>query len=313
MWNWRMLIATGRSACADEMERALYNGIAAGLSVDGTHFSYTNPLQLRRGHDVSTGAAYSQRCAWFACACCPTNLVRLVASLQHYVATHDASGIQLHLYAPGRLQADGPSSAGRIQLEVQTDYPWESRVAIQIAEGAGRWTLSLRIPAWCEGPTISVDGAPARLVAPDELGYARLHEVWRTGSTLVLELPMPARVVRAHPHVDAVRGCGALMRGPLVYCLEEGDVEDDTVSVDDVVLDVDKPPRPLRVTGDASRLAPVVLSGPVGVAATPADQLYQPATVASNLQKETTIRAIPYYRWANRGPRAMRVWLPLRS
>jgi DUF1680 family protein len=92
-WNWRLLLATGQGRYADEMERALYNAIAVAVAHDGRRFFYSNPLQLRPGHDGSTEDAPSERLAWYACACCPPNLARVVASLHDYVATQDADGI----------------------------------------------------------------------------------------------------------------------------------------------------------------------------------------------------------------------------
>ena len=105
LWNWRLLLATGDGRYAEEMERALYNAIAVSTSLDGRHFSYSNPLHLRDGHDGSSEDAPSERLPWFRCACCPPNLARLVASLHHYVATRDGEGIQLHLPAAGRIEA----------------------------------------------------------------------------------------------------------------------------------------------------------------------------------------------------------------
>jgi DUF1680 family protein len=307
-WNWRMLLATGRGRYADEMERALYNAIAVGVGSDGRSFFYTNPLQLRPGHDGSTEDAPSERLAWYACACCPPNLARLAASFQHYVATQDESGIQLHLFTSARINASGPF--GNVQLEVETEYPWDGRLSIRVVEGRGPWTLSLRLPAWCESPSMSVDGA-RRDVQPDELGYVRLSGPWDAGTTVTLDLPMPTRLVGAHPRVDAVRGCGALMRGPLVYCVEEGDLGG-PASVDDIALDVNQLPE--AVSGGDSGVPPVVLEGPVRVVPTSADEpLYDRLSprMAPPTVTHTRMRAIPYFRWANRGARAMRVWLPV--
>jgi DUF1680 family protein len=291
------------------MERALYNAFAVGVAADGRSFFYSNPLQLRPGHDGSTEDAPSERLSWYACACCPPNLARLAASFQHYVATQDDSGIQLHLFASGRIKASGPF--GDVELEVQTDYPWDGRVSINVvAAGTGPWTLSIRLPAWCESTTLDADGSP-REPGADQLGYLRLDESWTPGATVTVDFAMPTRLVRAHPYVDAVRGCGALTRGPLVYCVEEGDVGDST-SIDDIALDVDKLPTP--VSDGETAVAPVVLEGPVHVFATPAHApLYQAVGTfeTSRSRTRTTVRAIPYARWANRGARAMRVWLPL--
>ena len=192
-FSWRMLLATGEARYADLIERTLFNGFAAGVALDAAAYFYVNPL-------ATEGA---QRQAWFSCACCPPNVMRLLASLPLYLATADADGVQLHQYATG-------SVAGA--LSVRTDYPWSGRVDIEI-ERPGEWTLSLRIPAWAAGAT--VDGEP---VAPGT--YARLRRGWAEGDRVVLDLPLAPRLTRPDPRIEAVRGRVAVERGPLVYCFE---------------------------------------------------------------------------------------------
>src|SRR3954451_11278963 len=302
-WNWRLLLATGRGRYADEMERTLHNAIAVSTSLDGCHFTYSNPLHLRDGHDGSDEDAPSERLPWFSCACCPPNLARLVASLQHYVATRDETGVQVHLHAPGRIETQAPDGSP-ITLTVATGYPWDGRIELDV-EGAGEWTLSLRIPAWCEAPALTVDGEPAD-AAPDEAGYVRLRREWRAGTRVVLELPMPVRLIHPHPRIDAVRGCVALARGPIVYCIEQADHPGD-VPVEDLRLDPAAPPQPDGALGELG--VDVTLTGPAVVHTTPAAELYasRPAAAAS---RPATLTAIPYHRWGNRGPNAMRVWIP---
>jgi DUF1680 family protein len=309
MWNWRLLLATGRGRYADEMERALYNAIAVSTAMDGRHFTYSNPLQLRPGHDGSHEDSPSGRLPWFGCACCPPNLARLVASLQHYVATWDADGVQLHLFAAGRVSASGPY--GEVELDVRTEYPWDGRVSITVVRGEGPWTLSLRAPSWCEGPAADVNGV-RREERPDASRYLRLRGPWTEGTAVTLELPMPTRLVRAHAHVDAVRGCGALMRGPLVYCIESGDAGEG-VPIDDIAIDPAHLPAPSRELG--SDVAPVVLAGPAMATRTgDTAPLYRAGSGSRTAPtQEVTLVAIPYFRWANRGVRDMRVWLPIRG
>jgi DUF1680 family protein len=304
LWNWRLLLATGRGRYADEMERALYNAIAVSTSLDGCHFTYSNPLHLRAGHDGSDEDSPSERLSWFTCACCPPNLARLVASLHHYVATRDEDGIQLHLLAAGR--AESRVAGGPVALSVSTDYPWDGRVEIAVDGPAAEWTLSLRVPTWCEGATVTVDGEPAA-AAPDEHGYLRLRRAWRGAERVVLELPMPVRVVAPHPRVDAVRGCVALARGPVVYCIEQAD-HPDGVPVEDLRLDPAAPPAPAGPNAELG--VPVTLSGPATVLTHAPDNLYGTFEARPAPAAPATITAIPYFRWANRGPNAMRVWIP---
>ncbi len=283
-WNWRMLLVTGEARFADLLERTLYNGVLAGLALDGGGYSYVNPLHVREGHrdPVERGA---RRQPWYACACCPPNVMRLLASLQRYVATRDADGVQIHQYMTGRF---GP-------VRVRTDYPWDGRVTVEIFD-PGRWTLALRVPSWASA---RLDGEP---VAP---GYASLTREWRAGETVTLELDMTPRAVGPHPRIDAVRGCLAIERGPLVYCLEAVDAPAGTV-VDD-----------LRLAGALEAVERPDLLG--GIVAVEADGAHAPADTwgwpyrtepASNGARPVRLLAVPYALWGNRGDGAMRVWIP---
>ncbi len=302
MWNWRLLLATGLRRYADEMERTLYNAVAVGLAADGTNFSYSNPLQLRAGHDGTEEDSPSGRLPWYRCACCPPNLARLGASLHHYVATGGGDGVQVHLYTRGRISVE--LDAGPVEFEVATDYPWQGTVTVTIVRSpAAPWELALRRPGWCEA--ISVTGAD---LADDGDGYLRGRGGWAPGDRFTVVLDMPVRIVAAHPAVDAVRGCVALQRGPLVYCLEQRDLQDG-VSLDDVSID---PAGPAEAVVSAN--GTVTLTG-LGLRSTArgwAGDLYRradapPAAAADPVRWV----AIPYYRWANRGLSPMRVWVPL--
>lgn len=298
-WNWRLLLATGKRRYADEMERALYNAIGVATSTDGTRFFYSNPLHLRTGHDGSHEDAPSQRLSWYSCACCPPNLARLMASLQSYVATSDDGGVQLHLYSAGTVHT------GHAELDVDTRYPWDGKVRIRV-RGAGSWTLSLRVPGWCADAAVTIDGVAADPAVED--GYLRLARSWGEETTVVLDLPMPARMVAAHPRVDAVRGCVALMRGPLVYSIEQADLPEGTV-LEDVVLDTGA--EVTTVDSGGGSLVPVTLSarGLVPVAQE-TSELYGTYPPPRPTQAGIPLTAIPYFSWGNREPGPMRVWIP---
>jgi DUF1680 family protein len=299
---WRLLLATGRSGYADEMERVLYNGIAGSIAAGGKRFFYSNPLQLRTGHDGSHEDTPSQRLTWYSCACCPPNLARLMASLHTYAATGDVKGMQIHLYATSTIIAGGCT------VEVRTDYPWDERVTITVVEAAdGPWTLALRVPAWCRDARLAVNGSLVRAGAQE--GYLRLSRTWRTGDQVELTLAMPPRMVAAHPRVDAVRGSVAVVRGPVVYCLEHADLPPELAGAlfEDLELD---PAVPLALAaGDG--LAPVRIELAVRVRPVGTGALYgtyeQPAAGAAT----ATVPAIPYFLWANRAAGPMRVWIPV--
>uniref|UniRef100_UPI0025CEB3D0 glycoside hydrolase family 127 protein n=1 Tax=uncultured Demequina sp. TaxID=693499 RepID=UPI0025CEB3D0 len=303
-WNWRMLLASGQSRHADAMERALYNGIASSTGIDGVRFFYSNPLQLRTGHDGSSEYSPSERLDWFACACCPPNLARLVASLGAYVATGTETSARVHLYASGTI------ALGRSTLTIDTQYPWDGTITIDVAGPLEE--LALRIPAWATEPTVEVNGTTAS-ARSDADGYLRVPT--DDGDRIVLTLPMAVEMLDPHPRVDAVRGCVALRRGPLVYCIEQSDLPPG-VAVEDIRLD---PATPVR-TGPAltslrtevTLLTEAIVRSAAGAPlGTAAPRRARGAHSSGMLPGRINLRAIPYARWANRGAGAMRVWIPL--
>jgi uncharacterized protein len=290
MWNWRLLLVTGESRFADLLERTLYNGFLSGVSLDGRTFFYSNPLHSRGGHE---------RHAWNPVACCPPNIMRFLASVEHHLATRSPDGVQLHQYAPARL------AVGSAVLRIETAYPWRGEVGIEIVESDDEpWTLALRIPAWSR--TATVDGAE---VAPG--GYAEVRRTWRAGDRVELQLDVSPRLTAPNPRIDAVRGCVAIERGPVVYCFEETDLPQG-VELADVALDTAVPPTD---AGPITALAGVPGVGAAGVVnnldgwagAEYRDARDVPAAVATS---EAPLVAVPYFTWANRGAGAMRVWIP---
>jgi len=295
LWNWRMLLATGEARFADLMERTLYNGFLSGVGLDGRHFYYVNPLLSRGG---------IERPEWYACACCPPNVMRLIASLGHYLATSDGSGLQVHQYAPARIQGGG------LALRVETEYPWQGavRITVERAEGAPR-RLALRLPGWCQAPALRLNGQAVD-VATSAAGYAGIERAWQPGDTVELDLPMPPQLIEAHPRVDPARGSVAIERGPLVYCLEQAD-QDPAVDVLDVEID---PAGSLQARWQADLLGGVMAIDAPGYALDLAPwqgRLYRPLGSGSRPGRQPVrLTAVPYYAWANRGPGAMRVWVP---
>ena len=301
-WNWRMLLADGDRRYADEMERALYNAIAVCPAVDGTHFFYANRLQVKEIGDGLRSGPPVRRPAWYPCACCPPNLARLMASLQSYVATGDGGDLQIHLYSAGTIEA-GPA-----QVTVRGDYPWDGRIELEVRSGTARpWTLALRIPGWCADFRVEVDGAEVD-GATVEGGYVRLRRDW-SAATVTLTLDMPPRLVEAHPRLDAVRGCLALVRGPVVYCLEQAD-QPDGAALADVRLDAAVRPQ---VGGAVSEAGPPTLTAAGLLPPAQPPTLYRDASTVdgdAGSPAPVPLTAVPYYLWGNRTPGAMRVWIP---
>lgn len=305
-WSWRMLLRTGAPRYADLIERTLFNAFLPGISLDGTAYFYVNALQVRSGQtDDDPRNPANGRSGWFDVACCPPNIMRTLASLGSLLATRDDDGVQIHQYATSAITAELPS--GKAELTVGTDYPWDGRVEITLQDAPDReWTLALRIPGWCTDAKVLVDGAGAA-EACEPGTYLRLRRRWTAGSSVVLDLPMSVRQTIAHQRVDAVRGCVAVERGPLVYCLEQAD-QPAGVLIDDIEL----------VTSDCTAVwRPDLLGGVTAIEmtgrTTPGSApLYQPQTAGDGQPGRLgRLTAIPYFAWANRGPGPMRVWIPL--
>jgi DUF1680 family protein len=269
------------------------------VSLDGQDYFYQNPLENDGTH---------RRQPWFGCACCPPNVARTLASLPGYVYSVSDEGAWVHLYAQG--QAELPLPDGQmLRLVQRTSYPWSGEIGIEI-ESAVTCSLFLRVPAWCEaGAALRVNGVPFEGKLVPET-YVEVRRAWRTGDRVTLDLPMPVRRVACHPYVSENAGRVALMRGPILYCLEEAD--NPGLDLRDVVLSAD---ASWDATFEPDTLGGVVvLQGEARV--DPLDEawagrLYGTAGVdaAPGAGRAAAVTAIPYYAWANRAPGAMRVWV----
>ncbi|MFE6968206.1 glycoside hydrolase family 127 protein [Isoptericola sp. NPDC057653] len=300
-WGWRLFLATGRADVLDHLERVLHNAFAVGLSEDGAAFFYDNPLQRRPDHEQRSGAEKDGellRRAWFGCPCCPPNVVRWMSELQDHLAVADDDSLTLALYASVAV------SSPAIDVDVETDLPWHGRVAVHVRRATDDpATLVLRVPAWADGAAAAVDGVavPER---PTE-GWLRLTRAWRSGQTVTLDLPMPVRAVTAHPHLDAARGTAAVLRGPLVYCVEQ---QDSPAPVDDLLLAAEDVPG--LVADDDHPWH--VLRGALAVAPPAGDDPYPPlGAPAAPATDRAHVALVPYALWGNREAGAMRVFLRL--
>ena len=290
-WAQRMLHLDLDGKYADVLERALYNGALAGLSRDGEHYFYMNPLE-------SNGTP--SRWDWHTCPCCTMNVSRLVASVGGYFVSTAPDGIAFHLYGgiSTSLEVDGT----RVDVREVSNYPWSGDVTISIDPAEDKaFDLKLRIPGWCRGATAKVNGEPVALDAVN--GYATVHRTWKKGDTVTLDLPMPAERIYANPHVVMDIGRVALQRGPLVYCLEEADNPGGTVqrfklprSSDIAVRKTELFDGIVQLTAEAQAVDEAEF-GP----------LYR---TAPPKEAPATLTALPYYLWANRGQGSMVVWIP---
>lgn len=298
MWNWRMLLTTGESRFADLMEWTLYNGVLPGISLDGERYFYVNPL-LSRG-DV-------RRQEWYTCACCPPNVMRTLACLPGYFASTSAAEVQLHLY--DRCQVRARLEGGAVQLAMDTRYPWEGKVWCTVEQCPDQpWSLALRIPEWATSARVAInEAAPVSVPAGR---YAALKRSWQPGDRVLLDLDLRSRFLEAHPHVDAARGCAAVTRGPLVYCVEQAD-QAGHVRVLDCAVDAPRTPETVWDDDLLGGLMTLRLKGRQTPVAAFGQKLYRLyGTHAEAPTMPVTLTAIPYYAWANRDPGPMSVWIP---
>ncbi len=299
-WTWRMLLARGGAAYADVVEREIHNALAASVDGTGTRFFYSNPLQLRPDRHSEENAP-RERLSWYRCACCPPNIARTVAQLSAYVASTTSDALWLHQYADADI--DLPTHLGDAVLEVRTAYPATGAVELTVRGRAEPGTtLALRLPAWSRGSTVVAAGGTFSAGAD---GYVRVPLTGDARYELTLDLT--PRFTAAHPRVDAVRGCLAVERGPVVYCVEQADLPAG-VQVDDLVVDPAVPPRELG-SGAGSDAVRLELTCSVAPAA---EALYADAAPAPGPGERLTVPAVPFATWGNRAPGAMRVWIPIR-
>ncbi|MFW6163472.1 MAG: glycoside hydrolase family 127 protein, partial [Planctomycetota bacterium] len=304
MWNWRMLALTGDATYADVMERVLYNSMLSAWGLDGRSYFYTNTL-ARGGPDVPLLRNDTPR-RWevFRCYCCPPSVARTVAKLGAWAYSRADDGLWVHLYGGNTLATKLPDGSP-LKLTQTTDYPWDGKISIVIEETqGGEFALRLRIPGWADGATVRLNGEPVDEEARPG-SYATLRREWRAGDRVELSLPMGVQLMAAHPLVEACRGKVAVMRGPVVYCLESPDLPEG-VRLAQIAVPGDialTPRHEPELLGGVT-----VLEGEAVVRAI-GDALYREATPAR--RRTARIRLIPYYAWANRGQSEMAVWLPL--
>ena len=292
-WSSRMLGMGPDSRYGDFMELALYNGAISGLALDGSLFFYENPLESRGAH---------QRWTWHRCPCCPPNIGRLVAAIGCYMYGVAEDAIAVHLYGDNTARLDVTGAA--VRLTQTSRYPWDGAVTLVVElDAPARFTLHLRIPGWSRGARLSVNGEPVDLTRVMHDGYAAVQREWANGDQVQLELEMAVEQVHAHPDVRQDAGRIALRRGPLVYCLEQTDNLAGLCRV-----------RVPERTRFECRFDPDLLDGVMTLSASVQadatsdwrDTLYRSEPVKT---EATSIKAVPYFAWANRSPGEMLVWL----
>jgi DUF1680 family protein len=293
-WASRMLGRGPDRRYADIMEQALYNGAISGLSTDGKTFFYENPLESTGNH---------HRWTWHPCPCCPPNIARLVTSLGAYIYGVADDEIAVHLYARSEARI-ALANGAKVTLKQETDYPWSGDIAITLdVEAPARFAVSLRIPGWARNARLAVNGEAVDPAALSADGYARIEREWKPGDAITLTLPLEPRGLRAHPAVRQDAGRVAVMRGPLVYCLEGAD---NGAGLNSILLRDGLGKAQTAVIPDLSGAIAIDLPVLRESAETWGDDLY--AEKAHETGADTA-RLVPYHLWDNRDPGEMLVWL----
>ena len=335
-WNQRMFLLTGDAAYLDVMERAMYNGVVAGVSLDGTLFFYPNPLESDGLYKFNKGRA--GRAPWFGVACCPGNVSRFLPSVPGYVYAVKGDVLYVEMFAAGEAKVDLGGQAVGIRQE--TRYPWDGRIRLTVdPEREGEFALHIRIPGWAQNRPVPSDlyryegrgggevsiKVNGKAVARDmDKGFARVRRNWRKGDTVELVLPMEARRVIANEAVADDREFVAVERGPIVYCAEAPDNGGRALNIvltDKALLKADDRPDLLGgvtvLSGDALAADPASVlregEGRMKDAAADDEEDAPPPSLrrlapGAELKPHGLV-LIPYYAWAHRGAGEMSVWI----
>lgn len=284
---------------ADVMERALYNGIISGMQLDGKSFFYVNPLEVNPG---VSGEIYGyrhvlpERPGWYACACCPPNLVRLVTSLAKYAWDEEEKVIYSHLFLGQEASLD------KADIRVESTYPWEGRIAYHVtAKTKEIFALAIHIPAYIREYGVTVNGEAIDAAPLLRDGYLVIDRVWGKDDTVQIEFMMPVRRIYANAHVRADAGCVALMRGPIVYCFEGVDNGENLQA-----LSIPRDAKIVPVTCKEGVLQGLTLLTVTGIRSVTSEALYEEEPPR---EETVTLQALPYFAWGNRGITQMRVWM----
>lgn len=273
MWARRMAYLQPRREFADAMELALYNAVAAGVSVDGRSFFYDNPLASHGSH---------LRQEWFGCACCPPNIARTLAQIGAYAFAKESGTLWVDLLVAGTVRTE--LASGPVEVRIESNYPWSGALRIEVVRAPSDFELRVREPGWCRGAFGSCG----------DDGYTRSRVGAGAGAVIELDVPVVPRAIEAHPRVEALAGLVALAKGPIVAAVEQVD--------HDAPIELLLAPDPRDLASDSKGR----MSGPTRVAAPWREALYRsPQPLA-----ETRIRTVPYATWGNRAAGAMAVWLP---
>ena len=293
LFSWRMFQSTGEGKYIDNIENELYNGILSGISLDGKDFFYTEAL--RRTEDFPYTMRWPKhRQRYISCFCCPPNTLRTLCEAQEYAYSLSGDTLYVNLYGQNVLKTKD------LQVEQVTDYPWDGKVTLTIKKAKKLGAMKLHLPNWADKYTVTVNGVPADLT---------IQRRFKKGDVVVVNFEIRPRLIEANPLVEEAKNQVAVMRGPIVYCLEGQDVGKG-LRINDIAIPVDTQFSEVPMEIDGHRF--VALEGEALIVNTEKwnnETLYR--EVSRKNEQKVRIRLIPYYAWDNRGIQDMSLWLNL--
>ena len=300
LYSWRMFQTTVDPKYIDNIENELYNGILSGISLDGKDFFYTEALRRTKEFPyVMRWPKHRQH--YISCFCCPPNTLRTLCEAQEYAYSIKGDTLWVNLYGQNNLNTKD------LEIEQETNYPWDGHIKLTIKRAKTLKSIRMHIPGWSTDMQLKLNGEP--ILAED----LRQPRKWKKGDVIELDLTMKARLIEANPLVEEAKNQIAIMRGPIVYCLEGQDIEGG-YRINDIAIpaDVVFTEKPMTISGH--QMVALEADVPVvGQGMWRSDELYRELrpTPKANSQKQTVkIRLIPYYAWDNRGIQDMSLWLP---
>ncbi len=301
-WNTRLFMLSGDAKYFNIIERTLYNGLLSGISLGGKSFFYVNPLEADGKFKFNSNSVTRE--PWFDCSCCPTNLIRFIPSLPGLIYAVQKESLYVNIYASNKAEINLKN--GKVEIEQQTDYPWHGEVKMRInPKNNEKFTLKLRLPGWTQNEVMpsdlysyidSLDNKILIAINGNEVkfdvykGYAAITREWKQGDRITVNFPMHIRRVISSKKVREDVNKAALEYGPIVYCVEGIDNNnqlDNLTLTNGTVFNVEKRNDLLNGIN--------VITGNVA---------------AKNSEGTLKLTAIPYYSWANRQPSTMKVWIP---
>ncbi len=293
LFSWRMFQTTGDGKYIDNIENELYNGILSGISLDGKDFFYTEALRRTKEFPyVMRWPKHRQH--YITCFCCPPNTLRTLCQAQEYAYAVNGNTLYVNLYGQNALKTKD------LEVEQITNYPWDGKITLTIKKAKNLENVKLHKPDWAAEYSVKVNGEKADL---------DITRKWKKGDVIEVNFGMRSRLIEANPLVEEAKNQIAVMRGPIVYCLEGQDIESG-YRINDIAI-----PADIQFTEQKMTLSGHEMTVLEGEAVLVNNEKWDNQTlyreVHPTAKKKVKIRLIPYYAWDNRGIQDMSLWLPL--